>query len=278
MGESKLKFQDLIKSHMSDFRINQLGVSEMGCWKKNNQQYPHILPEEKYELNLLTNYREGLSDYILTKNIHLHKDFHHLNSSQAVCLNFFYPMIADNQINLLLELLHLENEVVERCEFEKIIPNADGTNFDFYIQLQSGKHIFFEIKYTEDGFGKVTDNLKYQQKYDGVYRNRLAGKIRAGVPEYQTLIDNYQLLRNISYVDASRDDLLIIICPRENLKLHREYDYVINNIIEPRLHDKIRMITWETLLFGLRDNLKFASNVPNRFVEHYGMFEEKYNV
>jgi hypothetical protein len=41
-----LKFQDKIKGHMSAYKINQLGVFEMGLWKKNNQPYPHIFSNQ----------------------------------------------------------------------------------------------------------------------------------------------------------------------------------------------------------------------------------------
>lgn len=273
-----MKFQDKVKGHMAKYKINQLGVTEPGFWKKNNKPYPHILPEEKRVLNLLSGYRNDLWNFIKDQDIHLHKDFHHLNSSQAACLNFFYPMIADNQVHLLLELLQLDHEEIEQFAFEKIISKKEGTNFDFYMQLKSGKQIFFEIKYTEDGFGKATDTETYRRKYKDVYRERLTGKIQNPDDEYQTLITNYQLLRNISYVDVQRKDSLIIICPRDNTKLYQEFENVKSDVIAPDLHDKIKLITWETMILELKCKLDHIGNVPSRFREHYRMFEEKYIV
>lgn len=264
---------------MSEYRINRLGIFEQGTWKRNKKHYPHILPIEKQNLNLLQNYQEDLSNYIKEENIHLHQDFHHLNSSQAVCLNFFYPMIEDKQTQLLLQLLNLENEIVDHCEFEKVISKEEGTNFDFYVKLKSGKQVFFEVKYTETGFGKVIDNAKYRKKYEEVYKTRLANLIKPGISEYETLIKNYQLLRNISYVNNDNDNLLIIICPRDNTKVHQEYEYVIGSVIVSSLQTNIRLITWEKLLIELKNILKLASsNIPNRFLEHYSSFEEKYKV
>lgn len=125
---------------------------------------------------------------------------------------------------MLLQLLQLENEMPELCEFEKVISKEEGTNFDFYIKLQSGRQLFFEIKYTENNFGKARSTGNYLKKYQEVYQNRLLGKVRPGISEYEELIHNYQLLRNISYVDANNRNLLIIICPRDNSKLHQEYE------------------------------------------------------
>ncbi|WP_412733850.1 PGN_0703 family putative restriction endonuclease [Heyndrickxia acidicola] len=36
-----------------------------------------------------------------------------------------------------------------------MVNKEEGTNFDFYFKFNSGKEIFFEIKYMEDKFGKV---------------------------------------------------------------------------------------------------------------------------
>ena len=276
IGGIFLSFQDYIKYHLAEYKVNKLEVLENGVWKRNNKTYPHILPADRPDLNLLETYRKELSKYIQEKRIHLHPYFHHLNSSQAVCFNFFYPLIVENQIQLLLQTLQLENEVPELCEFEKVISNAEGTNFDFYIKLHSGKQIFFEIKYTENSFGKAKPTKKYCKKYEKIYKERLLGKIRADICECEELISNYQLLRNISYVDDTNDNLLIIICPQCNHKLHQEYEYVINEVIEPTLHKNIRIITWEKIVSSLKERLQSSSNAPDRLQEHYTQFKEKY--
>lgn len=262
---------------MSDHKLNRLGVVENGIWKRNGKQYSHILPLEAADLNLIENYREDLSKFIEVEKIHLHQDFHHLNSSQAVCLNFFYPLIAEKQLRLLLEILHLENEIPDSYKFEKELCRTEGTKFDFYLELKSGRKLFFEIKYTEDGFGKVTDSNKYRNKYEDVYKAKLSEKIRPGISPYEALIKNYQLLRNISYVDEKKEDLLIIICPQDNSKLQKEYENVLSNVVVTTLHKNIRFFTWEAMLNDL-ESLIFSSNGPKRLNEHYAEFRKKYFV
>lgn len=270
-----MSFRDRAIVHLIEYKHNVLNVTEPGRWKRNGKEYAHILPEGMLELNLLEGYRSELMAYIRDNKIRLHKDFHHLNSSQALCLNFFYPMLADNQMHLLLELLHCEDEGYETCMFERV-SEIDGTNFDFSISLKSGREIYFEIKYSENRFGSVKDKEQYRRKYKEVYRKQLTGKIRDSVHEYQALLDHYQLMRNISHVNAESDDLLIIICPKDRSKLLQEFNIVMEQIVEPKLHDKIRLITWETIMQRLNKKLEQTSNIPDRLKAHYSQLEEKY--
>lgn len=279
MGDLKnstgLSFQKRAKRHLTSYKESILDIQESGLWKKNNQSYSHILPEAMKNMNLLPCYRQELSDYIVGKKIHLHQDFHHLNSSQAACLNFFFPLLKENRINLLLELLGLNKEVAAKVEFEKVISRNEGTNFDFFIELGSGRNIYIEIKLTEDGFGKGSDLPKYRKKYEEIYQYRLAGKTRRDVDEYSALIANYQLLRNITYVDANQNDLLILIGPEKHKKLRNEFDVVMNEVIIPHLHNKVRFLTWEWILSEVLKRLESPGS-NNRLYEHYIHFKDKY--
>ncbi|WP_033543165.1 PGN_0703 family putative restriction endonuclease [Planococcus sp. CAU13] len=269
-------YKEKTKKQLASYKVKQLGVLKDGIWKTNKKPYPHILPTEQKELNLLEPYRADLLSYIAQQKIQLHRDFHHLNSSQAVCLNFFYPLLKENLLPLLLNILKNKEETVEICEFEKVISRSEGTNFDFYIRLKSGKQIFFEIKYTESGFKKEQPSEAYQAKHEVVYKERLVGKLRPGINEYETLMKNYQLLRNISYVDASDQNLLVIICPEGNIKLRQEYETLVDNLIAPALHKNIRFLTWETIWTELMDLLLASPAVPERLRNQYKLFGEKY--
>lgn len=270
-----MTYKEQVKSRLANYKLTTLGVAENGYWRKDKPSYAHILPKEQKNLNFLEPYRSELANYA-ERNIRLHKDFHHLNSSQAVCMNFFYPLIEENQLSLLLDILKLDNESIDFAEFEKIMDRAEGTNFDFYIKLKSGKQIFFEIKYSETEFKKQKSSAAYQKKYNLIYKDRLSGKLRAGTDDYDSLMKNYQLLRNISYVDATDQNLLVIIYPKGNLKLKQEYEDLINNVIEPSLHKNIHLITWEAIWEDLMDSLASSSTVPQRLQDQYKLFGEKY--
>lgn len=75
-----------------------------------------------------------------------------------MCINFFLPIIKDR---ILLDILssittiNLHNDgQIEIAEFEKTLKGKDYRNFEFYLKLSTGENIYFEIKYTEQGFGR----------------------------------------------------------------------------------------------------------------------------
>lgn len=271
-----MAYKDEVKKHLSTYKLNRLGVVGNGKWKRNDVEYEHILPEEQKDMNLLEPYRSELANHIEEENIHLHQDFHHLTSSQAVCLNFFYPLMEEKQLSALLEILKLEDAEVEECGFEKIMTRAEGTNFDYYIKLASGKQLFFEIKYTEEGFGKATPADNYQIKYENLYKEGLTEKLKPGLEGYEVFMKNYQLMRNISYVDKTDENVLIILYPEGNQKIRREYEDVMQNMIEPNFHPNILLMTWEDICGELIDVLESSTDTSDRLVRQYKDFSEKY--
>lgn len=104
----------------------------------------------------------------------------------------------------------------------------------------------------------------------------LTGKIRPGVDGYDVLLKNYQLLRNIAHVETGEERLLVFVCPEHNLKLHKEYKNVMDNIVEAALHKNIQMVTRESLLEQVKGQLQADSGTPNKLAYHYREFEEKY--
>lgn len=233
----------MMKNHLSNYKMKKLAITRPEKWRGGHLDYHYILPANKRELNLLDNYRQETHQYINDKPVKLHQYFHHLNSSQAVCFNFFYPLIVENQLSLLLKVLHLKDEEISEWIFEKMLGEGERTNFDFYLKLKSGKEVLFEIKYTEDGFGKVTDDPKYEKQYQNVYQKMLEDKIRSGVEAYPALLKNYQLLRNIAYVKPDGERIVVFICPDKNTKLHKEFNHVMNQVVDPKLHTSIYMFT-----------------------------------
>ena len=276
-GWAELDFRGRVLEHLGEYKRTVLGVAESGKWR--GKCYSHILPETMMTLNLIEGYRGELWEFLRHRRIKLHGRFHHLNSSQAVCFNFFYPMLAEGVTGLLLDVLQCGSEVFDGGEFEYVSP-LDKTNFDFRIRQKSGGRIFIEVKYTEDKFGGAEDDDVYRDRYNGTYKPHLAGKIRDGVDPYQALIAHYQLLRNIAHVDLSRNDRLILLYPKDNLKVVREIDHVMNRIVSPALHDRIKPLTWESVLQDLKREIGRRSDpsdrLPDRFVNHYKEFERKY--
>jgi hypothetical protein len=161
------KFKERIEDHLGKYKKDYLHIVEKGIYKYKGKiyKYDHILPKDKKDLNILEKYRDQFVRSEYRKDISLHSLFHNLKSSQAMCINFFYPLINEKLLEIILSILEIEGELIYLPEFvgfekESQIEKSHNrkTNFDFYIKLASQTELFFEIKYTEKGFGTATKN------------------------------------------------------------------------------------------------------------------------
>ena len=90
-------FQDKVKAHMEEYngQNNELVDKKGGAWKGKGS-FAHILRDSQNDwmFNLLLPYREvgSLVQDIRKGVIKKHMYAHHLNSSQMMCMNFFYPL------------------------------------------------------------------------------------------------------------------------------------------------------------------------------------------
>jgi hypothetical protein len=106
-----MTYDELIKSNLASYKLKRLGVEQNGVWKKNNSRYKHILSECLKNLNILETFRREFWEYYESGQlgaIKLHPDFHHLNSSQAMAFNLFFPFMYQNKLFLPLLLDSLD--------------------------------------------------------------------------------------------------------------------------------------------------------------------------
>lgn len=86
-----MRFNKKAKEHLSIYKVKNMKILECGTWINNNKAYSYILPNN--QKNILPLYRNQLLN-TLNKHenqyIKLHTVFHHMNSSQALCFNFFF--------------------------------------------------------------------------------------------------------------------------------------------------------------------------------------------
>jgi hypothetical protein len=265
-------FETKVKAHLGIYKRNNLKIEENGLYKRNKLPYEHILPEDKWKANLMEPYRA----HFLTAPIKItyHTDFHHLNSSQAMCINFFYPLIKENKLDLLLRILGVLGEVDYGC-FEKqseLEVNADRrTNFDFYIKLKSGDQVYFEIKYTEKSFGKAKKDKEHKNKFNDVYKPLLDSNkaINEQCKTEDYFLDNYQIMRNLVHInDESR---VVFIYPEDNLSIRKTALAARSEIIADGWERHIILYTWENLIKQLTCQMK-----SQELIDYYHEFEKKY--
>lgn len=241
-----MRNKERVYNHLSEYKKTELKISQDGLYRGN--KYGHILPKGEEDKNFITCYRDEIIDYVKENNLKLHRNFHHLNSSQILAFNFIIPFIIENQVDKLLKAFELSDLKYRMVELERIENPIEGTNFDFYIELESNQKIYVEIKYTEDNFGvaKLDDN--HIKKYNQVYKDKLADLIK---PEYnyvENVLKNYQLMRNTSYLSCTNKDLFIMIYPKWNNSSDKSAKTFTNNMIAENVSRSIKIVYWEDII------------------------------
>jgi hypothetical protein len=274
-----MSYQDKIKKHFEKYKKEQFENVKNGYWKKVEKG--HIFPKDKENLNLLPLYRNVLTEYLDTnvKRLKKHIYFHHLNSSQVMCLNFFYPFQEEKKLDLILLAIGIKNEEIlyENCCFEKksaielkAKKNYRPTYFDYYIETKSGKKIYFEIKYTEQSFAKVKADNIHTTKFKDAYSTNLTS-IKEEYCNEKSFLENYQIMRNV--ICISDNSYVVFLYPNDNKKIKLQAEIAKQEIIKDELKDHLINITWESLISLIKTN-SISSNMQSQLND----FKEKYIV
>lgn len=269
-------YQSDIKAHMEQYKLQRLGVAENGVWKTNGKEYPHILPGALLKLNILETYRKEFWEYFdrLDPKITLHHDFHHLNSSQAMCFNLFFPLLIDNQqgIPCLTAALGFSDGAVETVAFEFVPDPVESTNFDFFIRFRSQRRVYFELKLSEGGFGSAKNDKHHNDKFEGIYKRKVADRFLPKYGDADHFFKNYQVMRNIWHVEFNTPDLLFFILPRRNALLEEPAKFIQGCLLEG-CRDQVRVVYLEDLISGIEKNVPGSHD---RLTTHFTLFREKY--
>jgi len=270
---------------LRDFRTKviehlcKLNISEkiIRIYKGHEHDYYHILPDNKSKFNILLKYRDSFYSSVYCKSIQFHKDFSHLNSSQALCINFFYPLLIENSLDIILNILGIEGNVdYNNTCFEKISEleqsSSKKTNFDFFIKTNSGINIYFEIKYTENEFGTAEKNQGHSEKYEKTYKKLLLENpaINDEMKDEVYFIKNYQIMRNLIHI--GKNSYVVFIYPKENGNIRNASLEARRNIITESWKKHFILFTWEDLIDQLEksiDSKQLISYYKDEFYHKY---------
>lgn len=210
--------------------------------------------------------------------IHYHRWSKCLTSSQVMCISFFRKFFEQPEYEpVLLELLRqgglcipADAEIANAIlEYEP--DSAEGTNFDFYLRLTDGRHVSFEIKYTEVEFGSVSqtaaDPKKYIRKWESVYSRMSALCPYFQGPDamnMQEFYRNYQINRNIAWAGTPQD-IAVFLTPENNAALDGGRRY-IDHFENPNIVN----LYWERLLPRL------MGLIGGELARYYSAFWQKY--
>jgi hypothetical protein len=200
-----------------------------------------------------------------------------LNSSQATCINFFYPLIKEEQLNIVLEILNIKETVdYKKTCFEKEGIEKEGrkTNFDFYIKTDKSKN-YFEIKYTEQNFGSAKDDDDHKGKYERVYQPLLLEN-KAIRDEYKNnmklFFENYQIMRNLLHIN--KDSYVIFVYLKDNSDMQQEIEKIYDKILIEEYRRHFIAIDWHELFEKVMTKLNLPDN--KKLQSHYSEFQRKY--
>lgn len=268
---SYTKFKEKVLDKLADYKKNVLKIEENGIFRYRGKKYPkeHILPipSGKSIQNIVKEYNvlkclKGV-DFLIEKD--LHRYAHHLNSSQLMCYNFFRPYIIkegsktslnDALIDLLSKYIAINQCDDAECHFEYVQGGeyeGEDTNFDFYLKSDETE-VFFEIKYTEAGFGKCEDDDRHKDKFARIY-NGLIKKcpaIKDSITFNDEFRKNYQLFRNS--IRATGKNKYVIFMYDENNQYCKDQldEFLKKYITDDYKNMNIIGITWQDLAHKLK--------------------------
>jgi hypothetical protein len=155
------KFQEKMYNHLIGYKHSTLKIMEKGILK--NKDYDIALPKTMTYENLYPGIKNSISEVLERDKEHIY--FSHLASSQAACINLFYPILRDTEKrDLILKEINQNIHKIYDYKFEFRDIEKDylgegpthGTDADvaiFYRDDQNRECLWLvEHKLTEDGF------------------------------------------------------------------------------------------------------------------------------
>ncbi|MBK7906940.1 MAG: hypothetical protein IPJ78_10310 [Gemmatimonadetes bacterium] len=267
-------YADTLKEHLSEYKARHWPGSPDGIYRGNGRAYAHVLPESLLRENILASLRDEFWEYFEAnrRELALHTDFHHLNSSQALTFNLFFPwMREDATRGPLFDALGLRAGAVSRWHFEWIHEPAERTSFDVFAEYADGARLFVEVKLTEAHFGMAqADESHLRKRMD--YLPKLAEKVRPEFLEEAHFLLHYQLFRNLSHVDPARGDRLVLLVPEANAFTWSQANGFLDWLL-PAARASVRVVPTEALVARLWE---MAPETGGSFVTHVAQLREKY--
>lgn len=250
-------FQTHTKRRLALYKREALNIHEDGVWRKNGQTYSHILPISQRRQNILSAFRDHFWDWFTDQGIRLHSDFHHLNSSQALCFNLFFPFLLPHSRGLtaIVRALEINGSPIASACFEFEPDSSEGTNYDFMIPLDTGCRVYFEVKYTEAGFGTAKPDEEHLRKFRSIYSPRLEGRFESPFCTEAGFLRNYQILRNLWHLDLTSGDAAVFLFPRANQSLAREETTIRSCLLET-FRPRIKIVYLEDFISALASQLE----------------------
>lgn len=255
-------FKDRVQTHLGEC-YNTSGKDGIYVYRHTEVSHKHILPikndtkqaqwEAIKQFALLRKTKElALKNEHIDKHFvkHLHSKAHHLTSSQVMCYNFFRPLIDEPELlkSVFQQWCPIPTADQLTAKFEYLADKEEKTNYDFYMG-NNNVHIYCEIKYTEDDFGKKTGAKDFEQRVK-FYENLLqvtSKQLWIKTDIKDCLTHHYQLFRNALSAKGP-NDYVFFICPKDREDLKSSYERFAEVYLSTYGRQHVQFLTWEDLV------------------------------
>lgn len=243
----------------------------------NGRPYPHILPVKRRTENLIGELRSWIEQPDCDRlRRQLHKDFHHLNSSQAMCINLLAPLLLHNEGMAFTGFPRKDVSSQDICTpahdaFEQIVDRDEGTHHDAILKIESGEQWFIEAKLSESGFGNVEDTTVYRERFSRIYATRLEPIWSDPPIPFDEFVACYQVFRVLSYLNKGANAVCAFVYPRANDRVAWLEGYLDENLVASA-RNRVFTIPLEDLVDHL---IEFPFKTTN-LKQHYEEFQKKY--
>lgn len=265
-----------MRAHLAAYKRRRLGVVENGVWLGNDREYEHVLPAALERLNILEGIRAEFWEHVEahSREIGLHTDFCHLNSSQAFAFNLLFPFVAPAALSeALCAALGSAGRSIVVAAFEHMPDTTERTTVDLHATLDDGARLLVEVKLTEAHFGQCVPRDAQRRKYLDHYLPRLGGLARPESVGAENFFLNHQLFRNLSHLDVARGDVLVLLLPRANTVTWAEGKRFMETCLLDATREHVRLVAAEDVVARLRESLPAGAA---RLRAHLELVEEKY--
>ena len=160
------------------------------------------------------------------------------------------------------------------CCFEKESELEEAerkTNFDFFVLLPKEKKVFFEIKYTEYGFGKAKKDKEHRDKFKKTYLPllRVSDCLEKQCHDENFFLKHYQMLRNLVHLSSASN--LVLLFPSANQKIRDQAEEAKNNFLNDLGRSRFKVVYLEELISDMK-----KSCFNTALASYWSKFEGKY--
>ena len=243
------RFESYVKEHMCHYKRDFLKIKEKGIYRYDGRVYSYcfILPDEDKEKNIIQKYRQRFWESPYAQE-EFDEAFCQLDSNQALCLNFFFPLIEGGHLEDFIQIIGLGNREIR---YRNCIRR--GEHFELELDTDQGD-IFFNVKYTGKNYDFLPDTEENRKAFEEVYKPMLekSDAIRDVYKDQKIFFKHYEIIKSLTHIEGN--NTVVFMLPYENEML-KSYIHIIEDIVKPSYLDRLKIVYWEDIFTAFPDSM-----------------------